>query len=206
MKIILKIVLIIFLLQITACNLQKINTKNPIAADDNMQLGLAYLQQGDRARAKHKLLLAMQQDKNSAQVQDAMAYFLEVTGETKQAESRYLIAIQLAPHSGAEHNNYGAFLCRIGKYSESEQQFLAAIHDPDYLNTAKAYENAGLCALKIPDNKTAEGFFMQAVNHDPSLSFAWYQLAQISYDAGDQQLAQQYMANYLRLTEINSGN
>ena len=129
MQIIKGLLLIIVLLEITACNLQQndqITKTNPLAAKDNMQLGMAYLQQGIVFRAKYKLLLALQQDKNSAQVQDAMAYFLEVSGELQRADVYYQRAIQLAPKSGIELNNYGVFLCHLGKYAESENQFLAA--------------------------------------------------------------------------------
>lgn len=207
---IIKWLLVIFLLNITACTLQQheqtINT-NSAAANDNMQLGLAYLQQGDRVLAKQKLLLALQQDKNSAQVQDAMAYFLEVMGNTHQAEIYYLRALQLAAHSGAALNNYGVFLCRIGKYEESEKQFLAATQDPNYLNTAKAYENAGLCAEEIPDFHNAMQFLLLAIKQDPKIAQAWFELAQISYEKGDKQLANQYMANYMSLIDkLNDDN
>lgn len=189
----------ICLLELTACNLQQndptIKT-NSVAANDNMQLGLAYLEQGDRVRAKHKLLLALQQDKNSVQVQDAMAYFLEEMGDEQQAEIYYLRAVQLAPNSGVALNNYGVFLCRIGKYAESEKQLLAATHDSNYLNTAKAYENAGLCAQEIPDLINAKQLLLLAVKQDPSLAQAWFELAQISDEQGNKQLADRYMANY----------
>ncbi len=201
---IIKWLLFIFLLNVTACTLQQneqiINT-NSAAANDNMQLGLAYLQQGNRVRAKQKLLLALQQDHNSAQIQDAMAYFLEVTGDTHQAEVYYLRALQLTPHSGVALNNYGVFLCRIGKYTESENQFLAATQDPNYLNTAKAYENAGLCAEEIPDFNNATQFLLLAVKQDPKIAQVWFELAQISYEKGDKQLADQYMTTYLKLNQ-----
>jgi type IV pilus assembly protein PilF len=204
MQIIKGLLLIIVFLELTACNLQQndhIIKTNSAAAKDNMQLGMAYLQQGDRVRAKHKLLLALQQDKNSAQVQDAMAYFLEITGELQQAEIYYQRALQLAPKSGVELNNYGVFLCHLGKYAESENQFLAAVQDPNYLNTAKAYENAGLCAQQIPDVDKATKFFLLAVKQDPNLAMAWFELAQINYKEGHEEIAEQYMANYWRLNK-----
>lgn len=201
MKIIRVLLCIIGLVSLTACNVQQPSqlNNNSLAAIDNMQLGLAYLEQGDRTRAKYKLLLALQQDPNSARIQDAMAYFLEMTGNITQAEFYYQRAIQIAPASGAEHNNYGVFLCHQGEFEKSEQQFLAAVTDPNYLNTAKAYENAGLCAQQIPDLKKAELFYTQAIKQDPQLAMAWYELAQISFDKGDKQQAQQDIENYMKL-------
>lgn len=201
MRIIIKLFGITFFLILTACNVQQPSqlNNNSMAAMDNMQLGLAYLAQGDRTKAKYKLLLALQQDPNSAQVQDAMAYFFEMTGNTTQAENYYQRAIQITPSSGAEHNNYGVFLCRQGEYEKSEQQFLAAVTDNNYLNTAKAYENAGLCTQQIPDLQKAEFFYTQALKQDPQLAIPWYELAQICYIKGDKQQAQRDLENYMKL-------
>ena len=79
--------------------------------------------------------------------------------------------------------------------------FLLPQQDPNYLNTAKAYENAGLCAQQIPDIDKATKFFMLAVKQDPNLATAWFELAQINYAEGHDQLAEQYMANYWRLNK-----
>ncbi len=205
MKYLLCFILILFL---TACNLQTTSSinqqNNKIAANENMQLGLAYLEQGDRTRAKYKLLLALQEDQNSAQVHDAMAYYLEMTDDATQAQMHYLRAIQLAPQSGAVHNNYGVFLCHIGQFEQSEKEFLVAVNDSNYLNTAKAYENAGLCAQQIPDIKKAELFYTNAIKQDPHLALAWYELAQISVDEGDRQQARQEIDNYENLVQQNN--
>ena len=148
---------------LTACSTMTPHaTNNPKAAHYNVELGLGYLKQGNTIRAKEKLLWALKQDPRSPVVQDAMGYFLETTGELKQAAIYYHRAVQLAPRSGAAQNNYGTFLCRVGRYPESIQYFLAAAQDPSYLHTALAYENAAKCALKIPDKKLAQLYFAKA--------------------------------------------
>lgn len=158
---------------LTACATKPIltdeinTTPNLIAAQYNIELGLAYLQQGDRSRAKHKLLLALQQAPDSPQVLDAMAYYLEITGATQAAENDYLQAIKLAPTQGATLNNYGVFLCKQGRYAASVQEFMAASKDPDYLATAKIYENAGICALAMHDKQKAIYYFERAIQEDP---------------------------------------
>src|SRR5690242_7983555 len=96
---------------------EKLSYKKPDlrkAASYNVQLGLGYLKQGDRPRAKKKLLTALEQEPTSADVNSAMAYYFEQTGEQNQAEKYYLKAITLSGNKGAQLNNYGAFLCRQG--------------------------------------------------------------------------------------------
>lgn len=149
------------------------------AAGYNIQLGLEYLKQGNIPRAKRKLLMAMKQAPNSADAFAAMAYFMEKTGEPEKANAYYQKAIAAAPGRGNQQNNYGAFLCRQGRYLQAEQYFLNAVNDVQYEHTARAYENAGLCAKAIPNLVKARQFFKKALRHDPSLVQSRYELIKL---------------------------
>ena len=133
------------------------------------QLGLAYLQQGDRPRAKQSLLRALNKDPRSASANSAMAYFLETTNNKKLAAIFYKKAIHFssADEIASHWNNYGSFLCRKGDSKQAEIYFLKAVHYFKYTNTALAYENAGLCALSVGDQLKARYFFKKALMHDP---------------------------------------
>ena len=143
------------------------NSSYQEAALYNTQLGLAYLKQGDRPRAKRKLVTALAQAPDSPSVNAGLAYFMEQTGEMKRAAFYYRQAMLLAPGRGAQLNNYGAFLCRRGHYRVAETYFLKAVNDAQYEHTASAYENAGLCAMAIPDYPKAMHYFRKALEHDP---------------------------------------
>jgi len=132
------------------------------------QLGLAYLSQHDRARAKHNLLKAVDEAPDSPDVLAAMGYFMEQTGEFPQAARYYKAAIRVALVRGIAWNNYGAFLCRRGQYKDAITYFMLAVHDSQYEHTSAAYENAGLCAILIPDKKKALYYFKKALQQDPS--------------------------------------
>lgn len=173
--------------------------KNAAAANFNVQLGMGYLAQGDIQRSKRKLLLALQQAPDWPQALDAMAYFLEKTGEPKKAEQYYLKAVKIAPHDGSALNNYGTFLCRSGHYSEANKQFIRAVQDPNYLSVAEAYENAGLCSLKIPDNNLASRYFDKAVLQDSQRPTAILELADLRYQQGDYLSANDYLRRYFNL-------
>lgn len=60
------------------------------AALYNVQLGLGYLKQGDRPRAKNKLLVALEQEPKSPDVNSALAYYFEQTKDLEEAEKYYL--------------------------------------------------------------------------------------------------------------------
>ncbi|KTD62741.1 type IV pilus biogenesis/stability protein PilW [Legionella shakespearei] len=159
------------------------------AASYNVQLGLGYLKQGDRPRAKRKLLTAMEQEPESADVNAAMAYYFEQTSELEEAKKYYVKAIALSGSSGAQLNNYGTFLCRQGDYKKAESYFLKAVKDVKYVHTSGAYENAGLCALEVPDIEKARLYFNNALNQDPSRRVSLYELAKLESKAGNDEKA-----------------
>lgn len=170
------------------------------ASSYNMQLGLAYLKQGDRSRAKRKLFLALSQAPDSPSVNAAMAYFMEKSGETEKAQDFYKKAMAAAPGAGAQLNNYGAFLCRQGQYKQAEKYFLTAVQDIKYEHTAGAYENAGLCAMAIPDQVAARKYFAKALEQDPSLAQSLYELVrlEVKQDRIDEALS--YLQKYPNLS------
>lgn len=169
------------------------------AAEYNVQLGLAYLQAGELSRAKDKLLRAQQQAPRSPNVKSAMGYFLAHTGEQQRAAAYYLQAIALAPKAGATHNNYGTFLCQQKQWRKAESHFLRAAEDPHYLNTASIWENAGLCALQVPELNKASRYFHKAIHQDPKRAKSWLGLAQIQYQKQDYRKAKSYLDQYMQL-------
>jgi type IV pilus assembly protein PilF len=173
------------------------NERQNNTAQINTQLGMAYLAKNDVERAKQKFLIALDQGPNLPDTWYSMGYYLEVTGEPAQAKKYYLKALSLAPQNGEVQNNYGTFLCRTGDYKTSIKHYLLAIQDPRYLQTAPAYENAGLCALKIPDLNLAATYFNKALLHDPRLTISLLELAKLDYHFGRYPQAQMRLNQYL---------
>jgi type IV pilus assembly protein PilF len=159
-----------------------------------------YLQRKDIARAKQKLLFALKQDPNLPEAWYSMGYFLEATGDKVEAKKYYLHAVTLAPNQGAVQNNYGTFLCRNGEPKAAIQHFLLAVKDSDYLDTGAAYENAGLCALDIPNRNLATTYFNQAVRQDPNRPMSLMELAQLSYKQGNYSEARSWLDSFLAVS------
>lgn len=180
--------LLLFLLQAcqqqTTMHLEHLAEKNKKndAAVYNTELGIAYLKQGDRVRAKKKLLTALVLAPKSPDTNAAMAYFLEKTGDLNESRAYYKKALAYAPASGAQLNNYGAFLCRQADYKEAERYFLRAVKDVNYLYTAGAYENAGLCAAATADYPKAQAYFLKALKQDPKRKQSLYELIKIEIE------------------------
>jgi type IV pilus assembly protein PilF len=145
----------------------------------NVQLGMAYLARQDVERAKQKLLLAISQAPKAPETWYSFAYFLEKTNNASDAKKNYLKALHLAPKRGDTNNNYGTFLCRQGDYVNAIKYFMIASKDPNYLETASAYENAGLCSLKIPNKQIAKLYFKKAIAYDPTRTISLAELKKL---------------------------
>jgi type IV pilus assembly protein PilF len=123
----------------------------------------SYLKNGNKVRAKEKLLYALHESPQDPITLDAMAYFWENTGNITLASQYYEQAYRLAPNDGAVLNNYGVFLCRQHQPQKAETLFLKAASLENYINTAKVYENAGICSLRVNDKAKAKDYFTKAL-------------------------------------------
>jgi type IV pilus assembly protein PilF len=190
---------------LTGCKTMSYSTNKPVESKKtksallNTQLGITYLQHHQVQLAKQKLLLALNEDPTIPEPWYAMAFYLEVTGDNVQANQDYLKAISISPKNGEAHNNYGTYLCRTGNYNGAISQFLEATQDSDYLDTASAYENAGLCSMKIPDRKLAYSYFSKALAHDPNLPTSLLSLTQYEYDQRNFPAAKEHLRQYLTI-------
>jgi type IV pilus assembly protein PilF len=170
------------------------------AALVNVELGLGYLAQGQVARAKTKLNHALKLAPNAPETHSAMAYFLEMVGEIKDAEREHKKSVKLSG-KGAMYNNFGAFLCRQGRFKEADRAFHTAIADKEYARTAEVYENAGLCALKWPDDNKAVEYLTTAIRRDPNRPSAFLALADISLKQEKFTEAQAWLNRYAAVAE-----
>lgn len=178
------VIYFMMLLVLSGCNTmnyadKEVAAKNKKIASINISLGMAYLEHGDKDRARQKLLHALQRDPSLPEAWYSMGYFQEATGHTVEARKNYLHALELAPDRGDVQNNYGTFLCRSGYYQEAVNHFITATKDPQYLDLAGAYENAGLCSLKIPDKKQAERYFNLALEQDATREVSMTELTKL---------------------------
>ncbi|MDF2690880.1 MAG: ycf3 [Gammaproteobacteria bacterium] len=189
---------------LTACSTLPSATQqqqNIQAAQADVQLALNYLQNKQMPLAKQKLLEAIKLAPNLPEAHYSMGFYLQAVGQTKQAQQEYLKALQLAPNDPKVLNGYGVFLCNTQDYQNGINYFLKAIAQPSFTSPGVAYQNAALCALKIPDNSQAMQYFQQAINQDPSLSFSYLQLAQLQFQAGQYSQAQANLTQYNQIAK-----
>ncbi len=155
------------------------------AAIYNVQLGVAYMNQGDLERAKEKLDRALAQDSDSADVHSARAQLFARLGEKDKADSEYRSALRLAPHDPRMVNNYAVYLCQNGRADEGVKRFLEAARNPMYPTPEAAYTNAGVCLRAVKRDEEARLNFGRALQLKPNFAEAQFQLANLQFDHGE---------------------
>ena len=174
------------------------------SAKYNIQLALGYLEQGDVERAKEKLLKALKQAPELPEVHYNLAHFYYLIDERELADEHFNKAISMASNSttgalGTSYNNYGVFLCQVSQYSKAYDQFKQAMDDTNYADTASAYENAGLCALKAEDKKLAANYFEGALKKNPLAPKSLIELSEYYYDTQNYDKSKFYLQRYNQL-------
>jgi type IV pilus assembly protein PilF len=174
------------------------DTKN--AAEANMQLGVAYMQQGNMAVAKDKLERAAKQAPRNADVHSALAYLYERLNQSKDADREYRIATRLAPDNSEVSNNFAVFLCRNGHTEEALKRFDAAANDRLYRTPWAALTNAGVCLRNVKRYDEARVKLDLALRVRPNHAEAAYQLAELQLETGQNDAAAKTIDGFLTMT------
>jgi type IV pilus assembly protein PilF len=171
-------------------------TQNESPALLNAQLGLNYMRQGNYDVAMEKLKRALEQDPNLPEAHHYIAELYKTLRNNDLAEQHYRRALKLSPNDGALQNNYAVFLCDVGRYAEADERFVKAARTSDYQRPEEAYQNAATCALRIPDRKRAMAYLRSALDINPLLPGALYQMTQLSVDNGDYLQARAFLQRF----------
>ncbi len=194
--------LLLFVL-LTACaggpQSQQSNTKTSAAAlagaKAHTDLGAAYLQKNKLEIALDEFSIATKIMPSYALAYTGLALVRSALGQDEEAEYNFKKSLQLDSSIAETYNNYGTFLCSRGRYDESIEQFMTAVQNPLYARKNVAYSNAGICAKRKNDLKTAEVYLNKALEIQPLTHDAAHYLAELQFDRGDVVMAKKTLQN-----------
>ncbi len=190
--------LLILMIACAGPETQPTNESQTLEAENNVEEALGYLKQNNPERALNKVLLALQQDPNLAEAYKVAGLIYQQSGQPALADKYFNRAVKLEPQSPSARNSYGKFLCQQARFKEAEENFLIAAKNPDIRTIAVAYTNAGLCALRVPDLDRAAQYFRAALEANPRMGVAYFQLARIYYQKERYPQAQRNLQTYLQ--------
>lgn len=165
------------------------------------ELGSLYLLDGRPAVALEEAKIALNADSGYAPAYNLLGLTHMNLNEPKLAEENFGKALRLAPRDPEINNNYGWFLCQNNRERESLDYFKAAARNPLYATPTRANTNAGICAMRIKDDKAAENYLLEALKTSADNTQALYWLGELNYRQGRYPEARQWLAEIDKVQE-----
>lgn len=196
-----KYLFVVLLLLASCADLQKNGEKNieknTESAKIHSELGSGYLEKRYYEIALEEFNESIKYDANYALAYNGLGMVYSALRQDDKADANFKKSLQLDPTRSEAHNNYGSFLCTRGRYNESIPHFLEAVKNPLYPTPQFAYMNAGLCALRSNNVTNAESYLRKALQIDPLLHAAAYQMALIEFNRNKFEAARFQLKNAL---------
>jgi type IV pilus assembly protein PilF len=173
------------------------------AAQANLDLGVAYVQQGRPDLAIVPLQRALELNPRLADAHSTLAIVYDQLGDVEQAETHYRRSTEIAATNASAANNYAVFLCRLGRWQDAEPYFERVVQNPTYRTPDVALTNAGLCAKNAGDAVKAEQNFRAALARNTTSPGALSGLMELAYESGNYLRARAFMQRYLESQPAN---
>lgn len=168
-----------------------------------VQLGLAYISEGDLVEARDNLRRALEINPKSAPARAADGLIFQMQGEYERAEERFSRALEHDADFTRGRTYYGAFLYSQGRYQEAYNQFLRASKDSDFQNRAQVFYNLALCAARLERDDEAISAYRQALNIQGDTFEVLSELSHLLVYTGNYREAGKY---YRRLDRLITGS
>ena len=178
-------------------------TTNEVALT-NLNLGIAYLKEGDYNKALEKLKKALIADSGYAPTYNVLGLLYQQLGDDNKAEENFKRALAINNVDSSTLNNYGNFLCKLGRLSEAENAFLKAAENPLYDAPEIAITNAGQCLYQNKKIEDAEKYYRQALQLNPQIPQALIKMSEINFDKRKFLSARAYLQRYQEISPHNA--
>ena len=184
-----------------AVSAQPAESEQQQRAKVHTELGSLYMLDGRSAIALEEARIALSADPNYAPAYNLLGLIHMVLKETRLAEDNFERALRLAPGDPEINNTFGWFLCQNGREQRAIAYLMAAAKNPLYTTPTKPYTNAGVCSVRLKDDKAAEDYLLTALRLSPTNTQALFWLADIAYRQGRQSEARQWTTDIEKMME-----
>ncbi|MDG9758363.1 type IV pilus biogenesis/stability protein PilW [Pseudomonas sediminis] len=174
------------------------------ARDSFIQLGIAYIQQGDTQRAKVPLKSALDLDSSNADAHAALALAFQLEMEPQLADEHFRKALSLRPKDARLLNNYGGFLFEQKRYQEAMNTYLKAAEDNLYPERSRVFENLGMTALQLGQREQAKEYFQRSLRLSNRQRRSLLEMAVLSYEDKEYVPARRYYDSYSEIAPQNA--
>lgn len=161
-----------------------------------VEMGIAYMRDGQDAVALKKLRRGIEVDPNSSQAHNVLAILYERLGEIGLASKHYDRAAALDSRDPYIRNARGSFFCKQGKYEAALEEFELALDNPLYPTPWVALTNAGLCTELSGNKEKAETYYRRALTANERYPPSLFQMAKIAFEQHSDMSARAYLERF----------
>jgi type IV pilus assembly protein PilF len=151
------------------------------SAQAHIELATNYYQAGRIEIAQEELMRVLATDPQNSSANDLLGLLYLKSGNTAQAETAFKTAITSNAYNSSAQTNYGTLLCKSGRYEAGMEAYGKALQTPVRIQVSKTLVNGGICLTQKGDLAGAEKFFLKALEQEPFMPSALYQLAKVYY-------------------------
>lgn len=202
-----KIVLAILVISLAGCvstgGPQKVEVDPSKALNTRIQLGMQYLEAGNRDQALRQFLEVLEADKKNPEALKGLAMIHQMNGEMVEAEAAFKKGIKYSSGSlgSSIRYTYALFLSRQNRYEEAMVQFESVAKDLIFPERAEALYFVGRCALELDNEVRAKAAFTHSLNLRKNLAPPALELADLAYKEQDYSAAKNYLDRYNRFSD-----
>jgi protein O-GlcNAc transferase len=147
-----------------------------LQAQNSYERGLSQVKQGQSALALSSLQEATTLDPRAALYHDTLGLVLLDLGRVDQALAELTKAVDLEPNRGDSHFHLGTAFAEARRWEDAVASYRKAILQPSLTVTDLAHQNLGLALFHLGRYREAEDALRFALNLDPQLQAAYYNL------------------------------
>lgn len=184
--------------------------QQPGAKEDSesahLELAASYFEAGRPDVAVEELQKVLAKNPQSSPANNLMGVVYMKAGNLDQAEKYLSSALAADPQSGNARNNYGQLLCKTGRYDAGMESFAKALQSPKFTQIPQALVNGGICLQQKGDMPAAEKFLLKALEQEPFMPAALYQLAKVYLAMGRLPQAESRLAALHKQAQPNAAS
>lgn len=172
----------------------------------HVELAASYYQAGRFEIAQEELGRILAKDPQNSAANDLLGLLYQKNGNVAQAESSFRTAIASNPANSSAQTNYGTLLCRSGRYDAGMEAYGKALQMPTHIQVSQTLVNGGICLTQKGDMPGAEKFFVKALEQEPFMPSALFQLAKVYYSTHRFEQADSRLAALHKQSEPNAAS
>lgn len=193
----LALILLVLIFGVAGCSAPE--KKKPPQGESHYMLGLSHFRQQQLTQALKEFLLAVENDPQNADYQNALAQVYQFKKAYPEAEAHYLKALEVSDNAPEYQNNLAALYLDMQRWDDAIKYFRQASSSLVFGSPEVALTGMGFAYFQLGDYLDAVGAYQAAIEKNSRYPVAHLRLGEVYYELDKWDLA---IESYLKAIEF----